>query len=175
MANYFREAVNERTAIVNRIVADIGRADFQTIVCRGVSGMYISPIVAHLLGKELAVIRKPGEDCHHFSNAVGRVIGKWIIIDDFIEKGGTVQAIVDAVAAMNAYTGGNYHGTAYRTPNAKCVGFYGYCDSIKVEGNAKYKIAKWQEVLDPLNIPILNPEAIRYGHRGQSPEYSVLA
>lgn len=64
---------------------------FDSIAIRGMSGAMVGPIVAAKLGKEITIIRKPGTS--HADEITGLIGGKYIILDDFIEYGDTVQII----------------------------------------------------------------------------------
>ncbi len=78
---------------------------FDTIAFRGLSGLLIAPIVAHILKKEIIVVRKTPsgrrtlEECSHSIHKVeGHVAAKrYVILDDFISGGGTVRAIIEEI------------------------------------------------------------------------------
>ena len=88
------------------------KLEFDAIVCRGVSGLLIAPIVAMRLNKTLIVVRK-GEKTHSAYTVEGDHGAKrYLILDDFIDGGDTVRAIIKCVFEVNRA--------------AICVGFIAY-------------------------------------------------
>ena len=85
---------------------------FDAIACRGLSGLLIAPIVAMRLKKTLLCVRK-GEKTHSPQNVEGDAKAKtYVILDDFIDSGETVSAIVDGIKVFNA--------------EARCIGYIAY-------------------------------------------------
>lgn len=74
--------------------------DFDTIVGRGLSGGIAAPLIAHVLGKNWLVVRKPDVRSHAWAKAEGRLGNRWIFVDDFIGTGATRDAVVEAVAQI---------------------------------------------------------------------------
>lgn len=94
---------------INYAVSALRDYKFDTVAFRGMSGAIIGPSVAMALNKSMLLVRKP-EDTTHSSL---KVEGDWaarryIIVDDFVESGGTRDAIKEAIAAV--------------APKAKCLG-----------------------------------------------------
>ena len=86
--------------------------EFDAIACRGLSGFLIAPIVAMRLKKTLLCVRK-GEKTHSCNEVEGDYYAKtYLILDDLIDSGSTVQAIVNSIKAVNK--------------DARCVGFIAY-------------------------------------------------
>ena len=86
--------------------------EFDAIACRGLSGLLIAPIVAMRLKKTLLCVRK-GEETHSTYPVEGDAKAKtYVILDDFIDSGSTVSAIVDAIKTFNT--------------EARCIGFIAY-------------------------------------------------
>jgi adenine/guanine phosphoribosyltransferase-like PRPP-binding protein len=74
------------------------KVEFKYIVVRGLSGILMGTLVAAQMGKALAIVRKKDEGCHGFSVEAGgnwgdTMKGDFIIIDDLIDSGATMQAI----------------------------------------------------------------------------------
>jgi len=91
------------------------KIQFDSIACRGVSGLLCAPILAHKLHKHLIVVRK-GEDRHSSFDTEYEVPGydgqtRYIIVDDLIESGATMQAIIEN--APGICVGIFLFGTAY--------------------------------------------------------------
>jgi adenine/guanine phosphoribosyltransferase-like PRPP-binding protein len=85
---------------------------FDAIACRGVSGLLIAPIVAMRLNKTIIVVRK-GEQTHSMQAVEGDHGAKrYLILDDFIDGGDTVRAIVQSIYDVNK--------------KARCAGFIAY-------------------------------------------------
>jgi adenine/guanine phosphoribosyltransferase-like PRPP-binding protein len=74
---------------------------FDTIAFIGTSGALCAPIIARELGKELIVVRK--ESDYKNSHSPKRVEGyrggrSYILVDDFVDHGGTIERVVEAVS-----------------------------------------------------------------------------
>lgn len=96
LAHTCRGNIREKVAVA---VRELGkrRDEFRCIVVRGLSGVTVGSIVAHLLDKDLVVVRKEHERCHGLD-----VEGPWewekspyILLDDFICYGSTLQAMLE--------------------------------------------------------------------------------
>jgi hypothetical protein len=86
--------------------------DFDAIAFRGLSGQLFAPIIAIRLRKTLLAVRK-GEDTHSTQMVEGDLGARnYIIIDDFIAGGNTVNQIIKEIYAVR--------------PSIKCVGYFGY-------------------------------------------------
>lgn len=91
---------------------------FDTVVCRGTSGLLVAPIIAHMLNKHLIVSRKPKEDSHSSDSVEGyRTPKRYIIVDDLICRGDTVNNILRHMEECR--------------PEAECVAIFLYrSDSV---------------------------------------------
>lgn len=126
--------------------------DFDAIAFRGLSGQLFAPIIAIRLRKTLLAVRK-GEDTHSTQMVEGDLGARnYIIIDDFIAGGNTVNQIIKEIYAVR--------------PSIKCVGYFGYNRAWE-----DITIAGWREPRDLArycygarhvdalrNHPILAPE-----------------
>ena len=75
---------------------------FDAIVCTGVSGLLLAPMVALTMAKRLAVIRKEG-DVNHSEFRVETTMkdgDSWIFLDDLIVSGATLHAVRDTMQRM---------------------------------------------------------------------------
>lgn len=91
---------------------------FDTIACCGVSGLLLGPILAHLMNKELIVVRKWGASTH--SDSFHKIEGfkgvkNYMIVDDICCTGDTIRDILKRVKKF--------------APKGKCVGLYLYGQS----------------------------------------------
>jgi adenine/guanine phosphoribosyltransferase-like PRPP-binding protein len=99
-------------ALVPKLVKNLKKRNFDAIAFRGLSGAMIAPIVAMRLNKTLIAVRK-GEKAHSCHTVEGDIGAKsYIILDDLIDSGATVRAIVEGIK---------------EECNAEFVGFLGYC------------------------------------------------
>ena len=92
--------------------------DFETIVCSGLSGIIPSTVIAHKLHKKLAIVRKKTESRHGADDIETRNHpGRFIIIDDFVQSGDTLQRILKIVQTYSNF---------WQTPSPICKGIYLY-------------------------------------------------
>lgn len=91
----------------------VRKIKFDAIACRGLSSMLIAPIVAMRMNKSLLCVRKRTSDCHSSRMVEGDCgARRYIILDDFIDSGATITAIVKEIFEVNK--------------DAQCVGFIAY-------------------------------------------------
>jgi orotate phosphoribosyltransferase len=73
------------------------KVEFDSIAFRGMSGALIAPMIAAKMGKELIMVRKEGSS-HSMMAVEGYANCKaFIIVDDMVETGGTVQCICEKI------------------------------------------------------------------------------
>lgn len=90
----YDEAVLELTAEADK---------FDLIVVRGNSGCLMGAAVAAALGKNLAIVRKPGIDTHSGQLVEGVDLyssRSYIILDDFVCEGSTVKEIIGVMRGI---------------------------------------------------------------------------
>jgi adenine/guanine phosphoribosyltransferase-like PRPP-binding protein len=91
---------------IQRVVAvaeeDLTDFGFDIIVCTGVSGMLVAPVVAHKLDKRICVVRATGLSKHANSLMEGVWCDgdRWLWLDDFIMSGETEKHVHSAVAEI---------------------------------------------------------------------------
>jgi len=108
-------SAREKSIAIEKAISVLQDIDFEVIAVRGVSGLMVGSVLAHQMGKELAIVRKPSEGCHSGHEIEGFVGSyKYIIVDDLIATGETIRKIVSGVQEIS--------------PRAKCVGIYLYRD-----------------------------------------------
>jgi orotate phosphoribosyltransferase-like protein len=82
---------------------------YDTMAFQGMSGAVIAPILARKLGKQLLLVRKSSDDTHSRLHLEGNhSCKKYIIVDDFIDTGATVERIQKKVYS--------------ELPKATCIG-----------------------------------------------------
>lgn len=105
MASYFATALDKcsRNIILNEAVIQLRKVKFDTIVCRGRSGLSIAAPLAYLLDKELLIVNKPEVKSHSggmLAFSPRATLSKAIVVDDFVASGETVKACYEAVETM---------------------------------------------------------------------------
>lgn len=120
MASWLHNAIMpvRRDRTIEAAAKVLDKHDFDTIAVSGVSGLLLGPILAYMLDKNLAVVRKEGESTHSCCLIEGHWGSRYVIIDDFIASGATVNYIREKL---------NEHIDASGL-SPQCVGFYGYDD-----------------------------------------------
>jgi hypothetical protein len=101
-SHYLHDALDltKRAKVIAELVNQLtkfGTDKFDTIVFRGMSGALVVPSVADKLGKGMLMIRK--QDGNHSMYGIeGNVaLESYVIIDDLIASGGTLNSIMDGV------------------------------------------------------------------------------
>jgi adenine/guanine phosphoribosyltransferase-like PRPP-binding protein len=93
------ESADAHRIIVDRVVRNIesriNPTSYDGIVFRGVSGALLAPVVAYRLGKPMAVVRRDKDESTHACALVevNSDMKRYLIVDDFISSGNTVNAI----------------------------------------------------------------------------------
>jgi len=80
-----KKAVNR---IATQLPADVG------IVCTGLSGILVGVALANKTKRPFAIVRKPGDNTHSSFTVEGYLFDQYVIVDDFIEYGGTIRRIL---------------------------------------------------------------------------------
>lgn len=115
-AHYLLPLLNGQSATKNvdrfvKLIKD-SKVDFKYIVVRGLSGVLMGTLVAAKMEKSLAIIRKTTEGSHGFSVEAGggnwgeTMKGNFIIIDDLIDSGATIHAILTEMKEYNILCSG---------------------------------------------------------------------
>lgn len=104
---------------VETIKENIPLKSFDTIAVRGISGVLLGSPLAIKLNKNLCVVRK--SDGSHSSNKIESGLtcqGRYLIVDDLIETGATVKAIVSGIKEND------YDNKYFGDKQSRCVGIY---------------------------------------------------
>lgn len=97
---YYQEAFNHTKIIVEKSIEILSAIDFDTIVCTGVSGVVIAPILAYKLHKNLFIIRK-GENTNASDNSSAGVLGEsWLFVDELIDSGKTYNRVRNEIISI---------------------------------------------------------------------------
>ncbi len=92
---------------VRQCRAALKKYDYDTIAVRGVSGLLIGPALAIACRKQLIVVRK-GEQTHSMQTCEGNAgTERYVIVDDFIDTGHTVNIIQQEIKNWQIKRHGN--------------------------------------------------------------------
>ena len=110
---YLRSALHgaSLTEIVSDLIGKIEaeKLDFDAIAVRGTSGLLVGTMIAAMMNKSLVVVKKPNDGTHSGYEVEGASVAfeehgkalRYIIVDDLVSSGSTVQAIVNGVMQHN--------------------------------------------------------------------------
>lgn len=111
-ASYLDSVMEDRNSTIRKALITLKGRHFDSIAFRGLSGSLIAPILAYELGKTLLAVRKRKREGHSDRTVEGDYgARRYIIVDDFIQSGKTINTIIEAV---HDFTDGE----------ALCVGLY---------------------------------------------------
>jgi adenine/guanine phosphoribosyltransferase-like PRPP-binding protein len=125
---YLRSVLDltERRWIVQRAADAITKhlGEFDALAFRGLSGALLAPELASVMGKNIIAVRK-GESCHSDymveASPGTRSSVRYVIIDDLIDTGATVQAIRDEI--RRAF------------PDSQVIGAYCYVEDAPLDAD----------------------------------------
>ncbi len=126
--------------IADQMVALKKKNSFSGMAFRGQSGAALAYPLSARLNIPLICVRKTREISHGLNvEGSSRNIRRYIIIDDFIENGNTIKAIIKAIAKEEQW----------RSPgesNTKCVGIILYTVAQEGEWNRKFFTYKKKKI-----------------------------
>lgn len=104
------------------------KIDFDSIACRGVSGIMLASPLSFVTKKPLIVVRKTVEGNHGNSILEGYFPRdlRYIIVDDFISTGATVRAIIEEINNCYRQSRKKIKGSCYTLQKCECVGAFFY-------------------------------------------------
>lgn len=77
---------------------------FEAIAGTGNSAMPLLGALSYKMGVPMIAVRKDGEKRHDDRNVNGRTRSRYVIVDDLIDSGATVDRIVGEIAKASSYT-----------------------------------------------------------------------
>src|SRR4051812_36903458 len=119
--DYLKELIrtDELRASITNAVRCLKDVEFDAIAFRGMSGALIAPALALEMDKTLIMVRKSTERSHTWLQVEGDAgARKYIIVDDLIDSGDTVHAIIDGVKRF--------------APTAECAGMHRVCKANRM-------------------------------------------
>lgn len=118
--------------IADQMTALKKKSSFSGIAFRGQSGAAMAYPLSAQLNIPLICVRKPKENSHGFNvEGSSRSIRRYVIIDDFMESGETIKAILAAIDKEEQWRNPGEHTT-------KCVGIILYTVAQRGEWNQKF-------------------------------------
>jgi adenine/guanine phosphoribosyltransferase-like PRPP-binding protein len=102
--------------------------DFDAIAVSGYSSGLTAPIVAHLLGKELVLVRKETESRHSTYVVEGKHNQRVLFFDDLIASGHTIQYVRKHLPSINCRLVGWY---LFQCPESWYMAIDGNAPAIK--------------------------------------------
>lgn len=142
-----------REQLISLAHQELSSVNFETIIVRGTSGLIVGPILAHLMSKNLVVVRKKGESSHTSLSVSGYPCGRSVIVDDFIDSGNTVQIILNTIAELPVGPKSEYEVSKSDCTNV--FGFYGYLNNWRDKIKTDFYRRKLVELaLTNLNIEL---------------------
>ena len=132
--------------IADRMIALKKKNSFGGIAFRGQSGAAMAYPLSAQLNIPLICVRKKGENSHGFSvEGSLRNIKRYVIIDDFIEGGNTIIAIINAIEKEE-----QWRSKSQKEQLTKCVGIILYSTTQPGEFNREFFVIKNKD----LKIPV---------------------
>jgi len=98
---YLTSALYNMQMIVDDAVKELRNIQFEAMVCTGVSGLLVAPLLAYKMGKTLAIVRKEKDTDNHADTRIesGMEVGdRWIFVDDLIASGATIIRVKELMA-----------------------------------------------------------------------------
>ncbi len=99
---------------------------FDAIACCGSSGMMAAAVLSVALGVPVIYVRKANEKSHGSSveaNSVGQSISRYLIVDDFVASGNTLDRIVSGIEKF---------ADDHRMLRPECVGAFLYNEDSRM-------------------------------------------
>lgn len=122
--SYSSEAFGESTKLIHDAQEQLEGVDYDTMIGTGLSGALVVPIFARAMGKKFAIVRKPNDSSHSYSQFEGEIGERWLFVDDFVATGATFYRVQTVINELSARFG---------SPT-KLVGRYEYSDNREYGG-----------------------------------------
>lgn len=96
---YLTEPFMNQKAVVKRAQEQLADVEFDALVGMGLSGSLIVPLLAFLMDKRFAIVRKKdcamghGQTSHGIESCL-KAGDKWLFCDDFISSGATRRRVI---------------------------------------------------------------------------------
>lgn len=124
--------------IADQMLALKKKTKFGAMAFRGSSGAALAYPLSAQLNIPIICIRKPDDRSHGLSiEGTQRNIKKYVIVDDFMESGKTIKAIIEAINKKKDY---------FDEGRAECVGIILYTVAQRGEWNSKFFTYKKKKI-----------------------------
>lgn len=123
-----------------RVVEIVAESPFDVIAFRGVSGAAMAFPLAHVLSLPIYCVRKHTENSHALSTGAGVFLNgkRYLIVDDFIDTGSTINTIVEHVNEI--WNDATCVGVLeYLTPGERSALNHSHLVSLRVWANPGYE------------------------------------
>lgn len=112
-SDYFNRALRDPRELVRNAKETLKGVDFNTVACRGVSGMAFAPVLAYAMKKRLIIVRKTIMGSHAYSMIEGAFLpgDRYICVDDFRSSGQTVGLTIANIRRHASHYSPEYAGT----------------------------------------------------------------
>lgn len=90
-----------RNDLIARAAERLRGVEFDTFIGSGFSGVGFGMMLATVMDKNFVLVRKPGESSHSWARVVGVRSTQAIIVDDFIDRGNTIERMLEALKDAN--------------------------------------------------------------------------
>ena len=109
--SYLREITTNLRPIADLAYTELCpvRDHFDTLVCTGLSGLILTPLLATMLDMPFAIIRKDGENNHSGYPVEGLIGDRCLFVDDFSASGATARRVRTAIENEGARIVGRYY------------------------------------------------------------------
>ncbi len=99
---YLSDAFTDQRRIVEAATQTLDMIDFQAFVGMGLSGSIIAPLLAFVMGKRFAIVRKKDRARSHSATPHGIESSmlegdRWLFCDDFISSGATRKIVIERI------------------------------------------------------------------------------
>jgi len=132
-SSYLTSAFETTEEMVSKAKNVLDGVDFDTMVGTGLSGGLVVPLLARMLDKKFALIRKSGDSSHREREVEGSVGERWIFVDDFVSTGATLERV--QLTMKDVQKGQPYGWEAFTTEYA---GTYQYARSNFVRPGCQF-------------------------------------
>lgn len=145
--SHLAPVLNRRTrdATVKKCIEVLLNHDFDTLAFSGMSGAGIGFVLAHILHKEVILIRKPGEPRRAgmtYFNEGYKDAKRYVIIDDLISTGTTAARVIRGVREL--------------CPNAFLVGILTYFSGPTMVNEHTYTWRSVQQIVESMDFSAAN-------------------
>ncbi len=99
---YLSNALTDQQRLVDDARQDLNGVEFDGFIGMGLSGSMVAPLLAFVMGKRFAIVRKRDRAKSHSATAHGiesnlKPGDRWLFCDDFISSGGTRKTVIDRI------------------------------------------------------------------------------